>query len=97
MARSDGGAGENIAGIMDAIVHSGETYKAGDGQHETNASAVIDQRHHRRSEPIRSVSGGHAVCVHRWRIGGRDTFALDHAPGLHGLGGLSGSLYIRQH
>ena len=65
---ADDSAGENIAGIMHAIVNTREADKAGEREHYPDAPAIVDERDHGACEPVGGVCGRHAVEARRLRL-----------------------------
>ena len=63
VTRAKDGAGQDVAGIMHAVVNARESDEAGHGQHETDAAPVVDEANDGGGKPICRVRRGHTAAV----------------------------------
>jgi len=63
VAGADDESGEDIAGIMDAIVDAGEADAQGEGAHNPETAAIKEKQDHRHGGPVGGVGGGHTAGI----------------------------------
>lgn len=63
VTRAQNGAGQNVARVMNTIVYTGKRHEHGDGQHEPNAAAIVDEEDHGSGEPIGRMGRRHTAAI----------------------------------